>query len=96
MIDARYIRMAHNSLVKEYMHIHPGIYVFILLSYSMSNGAEWLLQAHDDQEMSSWLQALRARAAAPAPRSHTLPAPAHDEPKRRSFFTLKKKYVEFQ
>lgn len=60
----------------------------------LSNGAEFLLQAHDEAEMGSWLDALKVRAAAPAPRSHTLPAhPAH-EPKRRSFFTLKKKSVQ--
>ncbi|KAI8432350.1 hypothetical protein MSG28_004761 [Choristoneura fumiferana] len=57
----------------------------------LAMGAEFLLQAHDDSEMSWWLEALRARTAAPASRSHTLPAPSKDEPKRRSFFTLKKK-----
>nr|XP_049700512.1 spectrin beta chain isoform X10 [Helicoverpa armigera] len=57
----------------------------------LSSGAEFLLQAHDEAEMAWWLDGLRARAAAPAPRSHTLPAPANTEPKRRSFFTLKKK-----
>nr|XP_034832695.1 spectrin beta chain isoform X2 [Maniola hyperantus] len=55
-----------------------------------SNGAEFLLQAHDEAEMGAWLEALRTRAAAPAPRSHTLPAHHATEPKRRSFFTLKK------
>ncbi|XP_050549982.1 spectrin beta chain isoform X5 [Spodoptera frugiperda] len=59
----------------------------------LSSGAEFLLQAHDEAEMSWWLESLRARAAAPAPRSHTLPAPHNAEPKRRSFFTLKKKSV---
>ncbi|XP_073946334.1 spectrin beta chain isoform X1 [Choristoneura fumiferana] len=59
----------------------------------LAMGAEFLLQAHDDSEMSWWLEALRARTAAPASRSHTLPAPSKDEPKRRSFFTLKKKSV---
>ncbi|CAG9101142.1 unnamed protein product [Plutella xylostella] len=56
----------------------------------LASGAEFLLQAHDEAEMSWWLEGLRARTAAPASRSHTLPAPAKDEPKRRSFFTLKK------
>ncbi|XP_050344038.1 spectrin beta chain isoform X6 [Nymphalis io] len=56
----------------------------------LSSGAEFLLQAHDEAEMAQWLDALRARAAAPAPRSHTLPAHHAAEPKRRSFFTLKK------
>ncbi|KAH9633631.1 hypothetical protein HF086_014599 [Spodoptera exigua] len=59
----------------------------------LSSGAEFLLQAHDEAEMSWWLDGLRLRAAAPAPRSHTLPAPHNAEPKRRSFFTLKKKSV---
>ncbi|CAB3255875.1 unnamed protein product [Arctia plantaginis] len=56
----------------------------------LAAGAEFLLQAHDEAEMGAWLEALRARTQAPAPRSHTLPAPANTEPKRRSFFTLKK------
>ncbi|XP_037873168.2 spectrin beta chain isoform X9 [Bombyx mori] len=56
----------------------------------LSSGAEFLLQAHDEAEMSWWLESLRARTQAPAARSHTLPAPANAEPKRRSFFTLKK------
>ncbi|XP_048483411.1 spectrin beta chain isoform X1 [Plutella xylostella] len=60
----------------------------------LASGAEFLLQAHDEAEMSWWLEGLRARTAAPASRSHTLPAPAKDEPKRRSFFTLKKKSVQ--
>ncbi|KAL4715681.1 hypothetical protein ACJJTC_006260 [Scirpophaga incertulas] len=59
----------------------------------LDNGAEFLLQAHDEAEMQWWLDGLRARAAAPPARSHTLPAPAA-EPKRRSFFTLKKKSVQ--
>lgn len=62
-------------------------------SRRLSSGAEFLLQAHDEAEMGAWLEALRARAAAPAPRSHTLPAHHATEPKRRSFFTLKKKSV---
>ncbi|CAH2041293.1 unnamed protein product, partial [Iphiclides podalirius] len=56
----------------------------------LGSGAEFLLQAHDEAEMGAWLAALAARLAAPAARSHTLPAPANAEPKRRSFFTLKK------
>ncbi|KPI92466.1 Spectrin beta chain [Papilio xuthus] len=59
----------------------------------LGSGAEFLLQAHDEAEMGAWLGALAARLAAPAPRSHTLPAPSA-EPKRRSFFTLKKKSVQ--
>ncbi|XP_050677383.1 spectrin beta chain isoform X1 [Leptidea sinapis] len=59
----------------------------------LSSGAEFLLQAPEEAEMSWWVESLRARTAAPAPRSHTLPAPAPHEPKRRSFFTLKKKSV---
>ena len=61
----------------------------------LSSGAEFLLQAHDEADMGAWLAGLRARAHAPAPRSHTLPAHSAHEPKRRSFFTLKKKYVLF-
>ncbi|KOB75300.1 Spectrin beta chain [Operophtera brumata] len=63
----------------------------VIVVRRLGSGAEFLLQAHDDAEMALWLDGLRARTAAPAPRSHTLPAPANQEPKRRSFFTLKKK-----
>lgn len=61
----------------------------------MSNGAEFLFQAHDDAEMNTWVQRISAHceaAFAGPSRSHTLPASGQkDEPKRRSFFTLKKK-----
>lgn len=59
----------------------------------LASGAEFLLQAHDEAEMAWWLDALRTRTLAPAARSQTLPAP-NAEPKRRSFFTLKKKSVQ--
>lgn len=59
------------------------------------SGAEFLLQAHDDAEMNSWISRINAHADADASgpsRSQTLPASAQKEDsKRRSFFTLKKK-----
>ncbi|KAH8380943.1 spectrin beta chain isoform X1 [Drosophila serrata] len=66
-----------------------------VLRVKLANGAEFLLQAHDDNEMSQWVSSLKAQsdsAAVAASRSQTLPATSQkDEPKRRSFFTLKKK-----
>ena len=55
-----------------------------------------MFQAKDDEEMSGWvgkLQNVTASEAGAGPsRAQTLPAhAAKDEPKRRSFFTLKKK-----
>ncbi|XP_046383490.1 spectrin beta chain isoform X6 [Ischnura elegans] len=61
-------------------------------------GAEYLFQAKDDEEMSEWVRRVGAAvhsesygSAGPS-RSQTLPASGDrkDEPKRRSFFTLKK------
>ncbi|EDW36624.1 GL15987 [Drosophila persimilis] len=66
-----------------------------VLRVKLASGAEFLLQAHDDSEMSQWVTSLKAQsdsAAVAASRSQTLPATSQkDEPKRRSFFTLKKK-----
>ncbi|XP_037917699.1 spectrin beta chain isoform X4 [Hermetia illucens] len=60
----------------------------------IANGGEFLLQAHDDSEMNQWVAALKAqceRVTSGEGRSMTLPASSQkDEPKRRSFFTLKK------
>lgn len=68
---------------------------FLFISRRLSNGGEFLMQAHDDNEMSQWVSALKAQsdsAAVAESRSQTLPATSQkDEPKRRSFFTLKKK-----
>ncbi|KAG4068736.1 hypothetical protein HA402_002427 [Bradysia odoriphaga] len=61
----------------------------------LSNGAEFLLQAHDDSEMNQWVGALQAQCqtgGGGGSRSMTLPASSQkDETKRKSFFTLKKK-----
>ncbi|XP_055390536.1 spectrin beta chain isoform X2 [Condylostylus longicornis] len=60
----------------------------------LANGGEFLLQAHDDSEMNQWVGALKSQtdsATSGEGRSMTLPASSQkDEPKRRSFFTLKK------
>merc|ERR1712223_1675159 len=64
-----------------------------------ANGGESLFQASDDDEMTQWVNAINQVAEAGASgsgsgRAQTLPAgqgPRGDEPKKRSFFTLKKK-----
>jgi spectrin beta len=59
----------------------------------LANGGEFLLQAHDDSEMQQWVGSLKAQCDSTGgeSRSQTLPASSQkDEPKRRSFFTLKK------
>lgn len=61
----------------------------------LESGAEFLFQAHDDQEMNNWVARTTdlqdAKSAGPS-RSQTLPASGQkDDQKRKSFFTLKKK-----
>lgn len=63
-------------------------------NFRLLGGAEFLLQAHDDSEMQQWVGSLKAQCdqTGTESRSQTLPASSQkDEPKRRSFFTLKKK-----
>uniref|UniRef100_A0A336LM29 Spectrin beta chain n=1 Tax=Culicoides sonorensis TaxID=179676 RepID=A0A336LM29_CULSO len=61
----------------------------------LSNGGEFLLQCHDDAELNNWVSTLKQHCeqlSGTESRSQTLPASSQkDEPKRRSFFTLKKK-----
>jgi len=60
-------------------------------------GTEFLFQAKDEEEKGLWINEIESAAAAHGSagpsRSQTLPAGSEkkDEPKRRSFFTLKKK-----
>ncbi|XP_029831192.1 spectrin beta chain isoform X3 [Ixodes scapularis] len=61
----------------------------------LSNGGEFLFQGRDDEEMGQWLQKVQAaigeaEGSAGPSRAQTLPAERKDEPKKRSFFTLKK------
>ncbi|OXA60757.1 Spectrin beta chain [Folsomia candida] len=64
----------------------------------LSSGGEYLFQARDDEEMNLWVRgiqevSLEAAGAGPS-RAQTLPASSmekKDEPKKRGFFTLKKK-----
>ncbi|XP_050300402.1 spectrin beta chain isoform X2 [Anthonomus grandis grandis] len=61
----------------------------------LENGGDFLFQATNDAEMSTWISHLNAHAdptsASGPSRSQTLPASAQKEDqKRRSFFTLKK------
>ncbi|XP_059484523.1 spectrin beta chain isoform X2 [Neocloeon triangulifer] len=58
-------------------------------------GAELLFQAKDDEEMNAWVAHVKDQCEAGSPagpsKSQTLPAGERkDEPKKRSFFTLKK------
>lgn len=77
-----------------------------VLSLRTPTGAEYLLQARDDDDLHRWLERLSAAtgtqepepsqaAAAAAPRSATMPAPSAESaaaPKKKAgFFTLKKK-----
>jgi len=67
-------------------------YVFRL---RLSNGGYYLFQAADDDQMNLWVNGINTQAApqeAEADKSRTLPPGSEkkDEPKRRSFFTLKK------
>ncbi|XP_071744788.1 spectrin beta chain isoform X3 [Lepeophtheirus salmonis] len=64
----------------------------------LSNGGEYLFQAKDAEEMGQWVASINQQAAIAGGtsgaemKSQTLPSGSEkkDEPKRRSFFTLKK------
>ena len=70
-----------------------------IVYYRLANAAEYLFQAADEEEMTQWVNAINQVAsqdegAAGTGRSQTLPGTGSerkDEPKKRSFFTLKKK-----
>nr|XP_045601233.1 spectrin beta chain-like isoform X2 [Procambarus clarkii] len=68
-----------------------------VLRLKLIGGAEYLFQAKDEEELTVWVGSLQMAASAEGSagpsRSQTLPAGSEkkDEPKRRSFFTLKKK-----
>lgn len=60
----------------------------------ISNGGEFLMQAHDEVELQNWIVFLKQQCdpTATEGKSQTLPASSQkEEGKRRSFFTLKKK-----
>merc|ERR1719195_156524 len=62
----------------------------------LQNGGDYLFQALDDEQMNLWVEAInrQAQGLEEGPgKSQTLPpgSDKKDEPKRRSFFTLKKK-----
>lgn len=67
-----------------------------VLRVKLVTGAEFLFQARNEAEMRQWVNTLKNvcehDAAGAQSRSQTLPAVGdkRDEPKRRSFFTLKK------
>jgi spectrin beta len=70
---------------------------FLYFFFRLSNGGEYLFQAKDDEEMNGWVSKLQTSTSAAAEsagtsRAQTMPAQAaKEEPKKRSFFTLKKK-----
>ena len=88
VIKELFTRLMHHAL--QQMHI---------LSFRLANGGEYLFQARDEEELQGWAGGLQAAAAgggeggAGGRTSQTLPpgSEKRDEPKRRSFFTLKKK-----
>ena len=62
----------------------------------LSNGGEYLFQAHDDSEMSQWVSAINnatgaeGGAAAGEAKSQTLPASGAEAKKeKKGFFTMK-------
>jgi hypothetical protein len=64
----------------------------------LSNGGEYLFQAHDDDEMGAWVEAINMAAGGVASgssgRAQTLPAGAAGgaaAKEKKTFFTLKKK-----
>jgi len=66
----------------------------------LPNGGEYLFQAKEDEEMNLWISKIQSTISdietSPGPsRSQTMPAKGEgdkkDEPKKRGFFTLKKK-----
>ena len=87
--------VTHTSWQRDdYLTINWALIIF----YRVTNGGECLFQASDDEEMSQWVGAINQVAEAGASgsgsgRAQTLPAGQRsgDEPKKRSFFTLKKK-----
>merc|ERR1712106_293078 len=61
----------------------------------LANGGDYLFQAGDDDQMNVWVNSINQQAHVPeegSGKSQTLPPGSEkkDEPKRRSFFTLKK------
>merc|ERR1719397_1218934 len=61
----------------------------------LQNGGDYLFQANDDEQMNLWVESINRQVQTPeeaAGKSQTLPpgSDKKDEPKRRSFFTLKK------
>lgn len=69
-----------------------------VLRLKLANGADYLFQAKDDDEMNLWLQKLQSavgEGSSGPSRSQTLPAKGDserkEEHKKRGFFTLKKK-----
>jgi len=63
----------------------------------LASGGEFLFQAKDDEEVNQWVRGIQdvsqaEGAGSSASRAQTLPASSQrEEPKKRSFFTLKKK-----
>ena len=79
----------------EYPRVECCLHYPLSLS-RLQNGGDYLFQALDDEQMNLWVEAInrQAQGLEEGPgKSQTLPpgSDKKDEPKRRSFFTLKKK-----
>ena len=83
----------------EYLVLSIGnisLIISIFFLFRLQNGGDYLFQAVDDEQMNLWVEAInrQAQGLEEGPgKSQTLPpgSDKKDEPKRRSFFTLKKK-----
>ena len=89
----------YESLGSDFIR-NCHLYIYFHLIFRCANGGESLFQASDDDEMTQWVNSINqvaeagASGSAAGGRAQTLPAgqgPRGDEPKKRSFFTLKKK-----
>ena len=73
-----------------FFHFH-----FHICLFRLANGGFYLFQAADEEQMDLWVNGINAQAQPheEGSKSQTLPPGSEkkDEPKRRSFFTLKKK-----
>ena len=66
-------------------------------NFRLENGGDYLFQASDDDQMNLWVDSINRKSQGGEEsgqgKSQTLPpgSDKRDEPKKRSFFTLKKK-----
>ncbi|XP_054154264.1 spectrin beta chain-like isoform X2 [Oppia nitens] len=108
--DQKHFRQEPENIYRNETPIDlKGVVVEVAANYTkkkhvfrlkLPNGAEYLFQAKEDDEMNLWINriqsAITETETSPGPsRSQTMPAKGDDdrkdEPKKRGFFTLKKK-----